>query len=325
MSSASLLFIELLLAVGAASVGGLLGFLFGMPRGPSDIRSPNSSVGAASDLRYRPSNNLEQISDWLTKILIGVGLVEISHLRGTLSGIGRAVAMSVAGDPAATNVVTQVVVVTFLVLGFLVSFLWTRIYYGPLQTRVDKSVEDSLRGQLEREKEEKEKVVSIANSMAKGEIPVPAVSHSTEKRTARSGTRDVGQWSDVIAKKMEEFKNSPPLWNSDPGTRLFLNAPQESNGRTLEAELVLDLREALVIELRVKRISGEELMGPVAFLLHPTFSESIVYAEPVNDVAEVRISSAGCFTVVAIADGGDTVLSFNLKNLPNAPAWFKRN
>ena len=323
--SASLLFIELLLAAGAASVGVLLGFLFGMPRGPADINATSSSgENAAADLTYRPSNNLEQISDWLTKILIGVGLVELGEMRAMLSDIGHAVAASVIGAPAATNAVSQVVVVTFLVLGFLVSFLWTRIYYGPLQTRVDKGVIDSLRGQLRQEKKEKEKAVAVVRDMATGEKPVANISPAKDKKTTRSVKPIEGQWSTKVMQKMEEFMNSPRTWNSDPGAQLFRGAPHEENGRRLEAEMVLDLDDALMIDLRVIRITGENLTGTVAFLLHPTFSDPILYAEPKDGLAERRISASGWFTVVAIADGGDTVLSLDLRDLPNAPDWFKK-
>ena len=325
VGSATLLFVELLLAAASSCIGGLLGFLFGMPRGPADV-SPDSSEDGASDLQYRPGNNLEQISDWLTKILIGVGLVELGEMRTILSQIGQAVALSVAAAPATANVVSQVVIVTFLIVGFLVSFLWTRIYYGPLQTRVDKGVIDSLRGQLRREKEEKEKAVAVVRDLATGEKPVATVSPAKDKRTdrSRSVTPVEGQWSDEVAQKIEKFKQSPRTWNSNPGDRLFPGAPQEKNGRRLEAEMVLDLDDAVMIDLRVVRVSGENLTGTVAFLLHPTFSEPILYAEPADDVAEERISASGWFTVVAIADNGDTVLSFDLRNLPNAPAWFKK-
>src|SRR5512143_3092668 len=73
--------VEALVGTATLSVGGLLGFLFGIPR---TTRPPRGSEGAgANDGRreaintpYEPSNNLEQVADWLTKILVGVGLVE---------------------------------------------------------------------------------------------------------------------------------------------------------------------------------------------------------------------------------------------------------
>ena len=323
LSSTVILFVELLIAAGAASVGVLLGFLFGMPRGFADDRQDEIGNTPPTDVAYRPSNNLEQVSDWLTKILIGVGLVELGQLRETLRNTAQAVEVSIAAAPAGTNVVTQVVVVTFLVLGFLASFLWTRIYYGPLQTRVDRDVISSLRGRLKQEKEEKEKAVLVAHSLATGEIAVPSITPVTEIRDARFERLDLSDWPEEVIEKIEEFKKSPSIWDSDPADRLFPTALEESQGRRLGAAIVLDLKQALVISLRVRRTAGESLTGVIVFLLHPTFSESVLYVEADCDTAEAKISSAGWFTVVAIMDRGNTVLKYNLKQLPNAPAWFK--
>src|SRR5260370_6660853 len=110
VSSARLLFIELLVGAGAISVGGLLGFLFGMPRGPVTSLTPQEDGNSEPSVRYQPSNNLEQVSDWLTKILIGVGLVELRQLGGALNALGHAVESSLKNAPPGTNVVTQVVV-----------------------------------------------------------------------------------------------------------------------------------------------------------------------------------------------------------------------
>lgn len=80
------------------SVGSLLGFLFGMPRS-AVAASTNEENDSNSALPYRPSTNLEQVSDWLTKILIGVGLVELSQIGPTLASMGHIVAGSLQNPP----------------------------------------------------------------------------------------------------------------------------------------------------------------------------------------------------------------------------------
>src|SRR5215207_3296326 len=60
------------IAFGAAfGVGALVGFLFGIPRRFQREGSDPALGGLVVN------TNLEQISDWLTKIIVGVGLVEI--------------------------------------------------------------------------------------------------------------------------------------------------------------------------------------------------------------------------------------------------------
>ena len=61
----------LLVSGGSVGSGFLVGFLFGMPREsdvknlPGDNRSP-----------FHASTSLEQIADWLTKIIVGIGIAE---------------------------------------------------------------------------------------------------------------------------------------------------------------------------------------------------------------------------------------------------------
>ena len=90
----SFLVLEVLRATGGIAalcfagglIGGLLGFLFGLPRA-----APAGSGGTAPPSRrnWQTSTNLTDISDWLTKIIIGVGLVTATQIWGgflTLTG-----------------------------------------------------------------------------------------------------------------------------------------------------------------------------------------------------------------------------------------------
>jgi len=65
------------------------------------------------------------------------------------------------------------------------------------------------------------------------------------------------------------------------------------------------------------------LTGRVAFLFHPTFPKRIEFVDAQNDRAEVSFYAGGWFTLVAIADGGATVLAYDLRKVPNVPEWFK--
>lgn len=69
-------YIGSLTGVGAtsAAIGGLLGFLFGIPRRNS------YNYHEADRFAYVGNTNLEQISDWLTKVIVGVSLVEARQI-----------------------------------------------------------------------------------------------------------------------------------------------------------------------------------------------------------------------------------------------------
>lgn len=149
----------LMTAVASASVGGLLGFLFGIPRtlqngdGQEAGRGRHEN-GAAS--AYLPNTNLEQISDWLTKILVGVGLTQIAAISAWFASVSSVAAAGLGGSEAG-RVVASTIIVFFAVCGFLFGFLWTRLTlpralhdadYGSLEAKLMQTVE-----KVEEEKE----------------------------------------------------------------------------------------------------------------------------------------------------------------------------
>jgi hypothetical protein len=109
-----------LLALATCVSGAVLGFLFGVPR----LRTGSSaSPGSAADSSaFVPNTNLEQISDWLTKIIVGATLVQ---LRPLVDGFASATAaigaqLGVAGAAIASGAI----MVLFFSGGFLWGYLW---------------------------------------------------------------------------------------------------------------------------------------------------------------------------------------------------------
>jgi hypothetical protein len=113
------------LILGGASllVGGLLGFLFAIPR--RDVQRSAEANGS----HYTANTNLEQISDWLTKILVGVGLTQLSHIGETLTSVAAFFAPGLTGD-AQAQPFALCVIVFFSTAGFMFAYLWSRIYLG---------------------------------------------------------------------------------------------------------------------------------------------------------------------------------------------------
>ncbi|MCC3773291.1 hypothetical protein [Streptomyces sp. UNOB3_S3] len=110
----------------AATVGGLAGFLFGIPRRREGDGSPVGQGGAAGGhiSGYLPNTNLEQVSDWFTKMLVGIGLVEFGRMGVPAGRLVGAVGKCLGGSSEA-RVVAACLLVLFLILGFMVSYLWT--------------------------------------------------------------------------------------------------------------------------------------------------------------------------------------------------------
>lgn len=133
-----------LLTAGASlGAGGFLGFLFGVPKSnqpapaenggskPSDSSSASKSKDEKNNdtkQAYGGNTNLEQISDWLTKTIVGVSLVELYKLPPYLGKLSTFVAAGLDGDPATTKAIALVIMVYFASTGFLTGYLWARLY-----------------------------------------------------------------------------------------------------------------------------------------------------------------------------------------------------
>lgn len=112
------------MAIAATAAGATVGFLFGIPRthgrtaklGDNNLNDDSSSV-----------TNLEEIADWLSKILLGAGLTQISMVPEALENM----ALRVSGaDNLTSNVVpiTISVWVYFVIVGFFLGYLVTRLF-----------------------------------------------------------------------------------------------------------------------------------------------------------------------------------------------------
>jgi tetratricopeptide (TPR) repeat protein len=141
-------------AAASSMVGCLLGFLFGIPRslqqrGAADAEAPKpgeqgaaagDKPGAGTKRAFRSNTSLEEISDWLTKIIIGVGLVQFqtfvsylykaSVLAAAFVG-GKPITIKPDADPFTYDVVLAspfffALIVATLVAGCLFAYLETR-------------------------------------------------------------------------------------------------------------------------------------------------------------------------------------------------------
>jgi hypothetical protein len=111
------------LAVGFAAasaaliVGALVGFLFGLPR---VLEKTNPGGFLATN------TNLDEISDWLTKILVGLGLVQLGKLMREINHVAGSLVPGLGEAPGA-RAFALALLVYCAIDGFLVGYLWTRI------------------------------------------------------------------------------------------------------------------------------------------------------------------------------------------------------
>ncbi|MGB7546167.1 MAG: hypothetical protein WBM14_00325 [Terracidiphilus sp.] len=146
------------LVAGAALLSGfLMGFIFAIPRvgdhkgrtttaQPEGTQTPNSDAPPDSVLF---NANLVEISDWLTKIIVGVGLVELHSITGSLGKLSYYLALGLQPAPCAGGASCAeplisgqaaglAILIFYFTLGFLLGYVWTMIYFqGDLKRQVD--------------------------------------------------------------------------------------------------------------------------------------------------------------------------------------------
>jgi len=116
--------VVLVIAGAALAVGGVVGFIFGIPRVVYDRKG--TADASAQAARYEVNTNLEQISDWLTKIIVGLGLVQMTRIPRAFQSIATFTAQAF-GSPAVSPAFTAAVLLYFGIVGFLSTYLWTRL------------------------------------------------------------------------------------------------------------------------------------------------------------------------------------------------------
>lgn len=144
--AASVAGVAVVVASSALLAGGLLGFIFGIPRTlQHEAPAPAEGAEAGKPARDKPlettyiaNTNLEQISDWLTKILVGVGLTQLASLPDTLRAYASYVGAGLGGF-ASSQIFAIGILVFFVINGFLIAYLWTRLYLAGAMRQADSS------------------------------------------------------------------------------------------------------------------------------------------------------------------------------------------
>ena len=152
----------IMLSLAFLFVGGILGFLFGIPRtseavipdlsdvaaqqataqSPTEKSHPKSARELRSDFselkatreEFSSNANLEQISDWLTKTIVGVSLVEIRTIRDFFYDLSERLgdALGGSGDGSSGDEFAIAIMLFYSICGFLYAYFWTRIFLREL-------------------------------------------------------------------------------------------------------------------------------------------------------------------------------------------------
>jgi hypothetical protein len=194
------------------SLGAVPGFLFGIPkvlqRASEANEPPSGKTGPYSQL---VNTNLEQVSDWLTKILLGAGLVQLQQVPGAVRNAAAYVAEGLG--PGVSPSFAAAIILLFTVEGFLVGYLGTRLLLARAFRRAD------LDG------------LSLSQAEALGAVPEPNVDAKVSKETSEAAealaqtplsdvrTADLLRWAQaqrVLGNKVDALRASRMAAESNP-------------------------------------------------------------------------------------------------------------
>ena len=338
-----ILFIGLILGIAAFISSFFTGTLFGMPKRNNEEQS-----------NYSLNNSLVEISDWLTKIIVGLGLVNIKEIPGYLISLGEYVRASSKYEGQLLNVYTIGIVIYFGFLGLYVGYNYMRLV---LSNKYKYADDNLIRRELEIAKEKvlevkednqlkDKKIIQIQSQIQEKEqlaktlidkVNEPSMS-STNIQTVVKKLID----SDEIKKSNKNIESHVDKMIDEAKLKLHKGLivnhedPQKgqwkskaiNNERELKATVIEEAKGLYKINLQI--ISTNPKNNPlknddlILFALHNTFGDppfKLVKVE--NQSAELSFYCYGSFTVGAFVDDGTTELELDLAELPDVSSYFK--
>lgn len=173
-----------LLALAALLCGAVLGFIFGIPRArrqasTTNVQSKNGSGTDDSSVSSRAgvNTNLEEISDWLTKIIVGLGLTKLAQIPDYIQRFTYFIANSPGcakpGCEFLPETVAFSVFSSFGAGGFLLGYLLTRLFLQQAFTDVENVGKALARVNAEAASSAPTDASAGSRSL-QGELPIPS-------------------------------------------------------------------------------------------------------------------------------------------------------
>jgi hypothetical protein len=131
--------------------GAGVGFLFGIPKilQNNQIASANTASPA---YQQQVNTNLTEISDWLTKIIVGLGLVSLTKISPHLYSIAKILAQGLtrSGSPDyMAFAFAYGTIISYVILGFGFGYISTRLYLAGRFSLADQQAIQNVTKQAE--------------------------------------------------------------------------------------------------------------------------------------------------------------------------------
>jgi len=302
--------VAVLAATGAFAVGALLGLLFGAPRYKEAAVDP-SAAAAAPGVGHNTS--LERIADWLTTMIVGLGLVHLGRIKTEAGALGLALTQAITLDASPNGTPGIVIALGLAIAGFLLVYLWSlRFLPNELLAAFQR-----IRDKTEHIEQKIDKAASVLEDFKKSPV-------FTVPPAALQALADKLRSADVPGELVGEICS-----RYEKATR-WTDEPMRDFGPAVAQPFRLDavVRRAgpgwyeVEVSLHGPYVPG----GRIVWLAHNSFSPELAVAMPIGperSVYQVQVSGAFIVGAVVVKPGEPPLrLALDLRGVPGSTPEF---
>jgi hypothetical protein len=264
----------LLWALACLTFGIAIGFLFGIPKvlqketaalgkpaeGSQDESSGETLPRSSEVYRQRVNTNLTEISDWLTKIIVGLGLVNLHKLPPEVSRLANMLAFGLnPAEHSREKAFAVGLIVCFSILGFLFGYLYTRLFLAGAFARADQGPGAEIRAILARQEVD----APGPSSSPRGGEPTEAQLVDAAKVEELVSANDVAMIRQQLVSLAREYER-------------IRNVMSAGKGRTRKMEVLVAKMRTLALagypflrEFASSQSPGERLVAVVMLQIKP--------------------------------------------------------
>jgi hypothetical protein len=304
--------------LGAYYAGGCaIGFIFAVPK---SLQRNTVLISDGTDAGQKQSNfsdnaSLEEISDWLTKIIIGLSLTQFNHLQAMLRDASLNISASLQ-DVALTSSGAQRLlpfsygfIILYSAAGMIYGYLWTRVEFPKILKQRDDD--------LTKQKEVNRSLLRKLNNPGDNEVALAGLMQ-TQKSV-----------DSTQIELMHAILRSKPLGpDPDDPQKGRWGRKSIADNRQLTADVVVSSIPSLYkVTIKVSTLDNTPLTGPVGIVLHDTFEPMLRVLDPHGqsevfvDVVAYEAFAVGAMTDVQ-SEKEYKQMELDLNDLPNLPEGF---
>lgn len=352
--------LNVLAVIGAYFLTGCaIGFIFAIPKGAQGALPATPQTNGVADAGkpgdakpqgdFKENTSLEEISDWLTKIIVGVSLTQFQGIENMVQSAATKIAGALNNPQAKEfdfTVFSYSLIIFYALLGLMIGYLWTRIDFRKILQQNKREIEEMSKA-LEITKE---KVITVQNSLqetsqkyedTKNELQVTAEKYEDTKTGLRDTTGkymgaanalplaneldDDDEQAALVRKICQEQPRGEDVIDTNKGR---WGGKASSDKYKLTAQVVKDEAPYLYkVSLQISSTDNTPLECPVAFVLPEAYDRDVRVIDPEGAVsAGIDVLTFVPFTAAALvgikSETEFVSLELDLASLPDRPEGF---